>query len=116
MDKFTYIICKKSVKAKQRSLDMALSYLKDHLQLRSDRWLKMSSSSVRIGRSSYERIVIPAIEDINLAVSRDVPEFKAFNLIRTSWRKDKYHKTIERNRYVNIQEDEKHFYIEVQIP
>lgn len=116
MSKIIFIVCKKTMKDKQRSIDLALSYLKNNMQLNSNRWLSENGSAIRIGRTSYKDIVIPAIEDINYAVSRYIPEFKTFEIIQTSWRRDKYHKSIKRNQGVSIQEDEKHFYIEATMP
>ena len=116
MDKIVFIVSKKPIKSKQRSLDLALGYFENNSELQSNRWIAENGSSRRIGRTSYQKIVIPAIEDINSAISRYIPEFSAFKIVQTEWRRDKYHKSIQRNQAVRIEEDEEHFYIEVAIP
>lgn len=121
MDRIVYVHPKKSIKDHPCSLDLALGYLKNNLQfsnlmLKPHRWLADNYSSNSIGRTSYQNIVIPEIERINSAISRYIPEFEAFKLVQTAWRKNKFHKSIQRNQAVRIQEDEENFYIEVTMP
>lgn len=94
---------------------MVLSYLKSNSELKANRRISENDPTLRIGRTSYQRIVIPAIEDINWAVSRYIPGFNAFKLVQEIWRDAKYHKSIRKNESIGIQEDEKFFYIEVPI-
>jgi len=49
MDKIIFIIHKKLLKDKQRSLDLALSYLKDNLELKNNRWITRENTAIRIG-------------------------------------------------------------------
>jgi hypothetical protein len=113
MDKIILVIHKKPLKDKLRSLDLALNYLKDNLELKNNRWITRDNTPIRIGRTSYQQIVLPAIEDINSAFLRYVPNFKAFDIKEEEWREGKYSKSIKRNEHLSIDEDEKHFYLEV---
>lgn len=113
MDKIIVVVSKKPLKGKQRSLDMVLNYLKSNFLLKSNRWLLQNGSSMRIGRTSYQQIVLPGIEDINFAFLRYMPSFKAFEITEEEWRAGKYSKSIKRNEHLAIDEDEKHFYLEV---
>jgi hypothetical protein len=116
MSKIVVVVHKKPLGNKQRSLDLALGYLKDNLQLNSNRWIPINGAAIRIGRTSYQQIVIKGFEEINHAISRYIPDFVAFEIVITRWRNSKFHRAIKRNATVSIKEDETHFYIEASIP
>jgi len=111
MIKVIFVVQKKPFTSHQRSLDLALSYLKNHLEINYHRWVRSDGEKARIGRTSYQSVVIPGIKDINSAFDRYFPEKKPFQVKREVWRKNKYHKSIFRDESILIEEDEKHFYI-----
>ena len=110
---FVFILKKKSFATKERSIDQVLKYLKTNNQLDSSRWLLLNGESTRIGRTSMDYIVIPYLLDLNLVIEKFVPGLVAFEIKKSEWRKDKYHKTIIKNPNIKIDEDEKHYFIEV---
>ena len=114
MPKLVFIIRKKPFGKKQRSLDLVLKYLKTNTRLDSSRWLTLNGESIRVGRTSLDYIVIPQLLDLNLAVEKLIPGFTAFEIKKTEWRSGKFHKTITKNPSVKIDEDDKHYFIEVE--
>ena len=80
MNKIVFIIQKKPIKDRPRSLDRALGHLKNNIHLDFHRWVSDKGSTTRICRSSYQDIVIPNLEDINSAISRYLPDFTAFKI------------------------------------
>jgi hypothetical protein len=114
MAKFVFIIGKKTFGRKERSLDLVLKYLKTNSQLDSNRWLTLDGNSIRIGRTSLDYIVIPLLRDLNNAVDKFIPGFTAFEIKRTEWRTGKYHKAILKNQSLHIDEDDKHYFVEVE--
>ena len=109
-----FIIKKKSFATKERSLDLVLKFLKTNSQLASDRWITIGDATNRIGRTSLDFIVIPELLDLNLVIEKFIPGFIAFEIKKTEWRSGKFHKTIIKNPAVKIDEDDKHYFIEVE--
>jgi len=109
-----FILFKRSSKSsKERSLDLALRYLINHPKISSDRWLEFGEERVRIGRTSFDFVVLPMLEEINQAIAKYLPEFKAFEIKKEPYRRGKYHKEIIKNPKLVIKEDDEHFYLEI---
>ena len=115
MDKIVFLIQKKPINNNQRSLDLALHHLKNNEELKFNRWIIENGNAKRIARTSYQRIVLAGLKNINAAISRYFPTLTAFEIIQSPWRSDKFHHSIKRNDKVKIEEDGRYFYIEVAI-
>ena len=115
MDKIVFLIQKKPINNNQRSLDLALHHLKINEELKFNRWIIENGNAKRIARTSYQRIVLAGLKNINAGISRYFPTLTAFEIIRSPWRSDKFHHSIKRNDKVKIEEDGRYFYIEVAI-
>ena len=113
MAKFVFVIRKKTFGKKERSADLVLKYLKTNSRLDSSRWLTLNGNPIRIGRTSLDYIVIPLLQDLNLAMDKLIPGFMAFEIKRTEWRTGKYHKTIIKNPGLQIDEEDKYYFVEV---
>jgi len=113
MDKIVFLIQKKPINNNQRSLDLALHHFKTNEELKFNRWIIEEGNAKRIARTSYQRIVLEGLKNINAGISRYFPDFTAFEIIQSPWRSDKFHHSIKRNEKVKIEEDGRYFYIEV---
>jgi len=108
-----FIRSKRFLKGKERSLDLVLRYLINHPKVNSNRWLEFGEERVRIGRTSFDFVVLPMLEEINQAIAKYLPEFKAFEIKKEPYRRGKYHKEIIKNPKLVIKEDDRHFYLEI---
>jgi len=115
MIKIIVITEKKKIDGHMRSLDVVLRHFKNNLHFKYSRWVSINGATARIGRTSYQRVVIPALERINSAIAKSIPGFIAFQIVREPWRSNKFHKSISKHKAVNITEDEHNFYIEVDL-
>jgi len=108
-----FVLAKRSFSSRERSLDLVLRYLINHPKISSNRWLEFGEERVRIGRTSFDFVVLPGLEEINQAIAKYMPEFKAFEIKKEPYRRGKYHKEIIKNPKLVIKEDDRHFYLEI---
>ena len=108
-----FVFAKRIFKGRERSLDLVLRYLINHPKISSNRWLEFGEERIRIGRTSFDFVVLPGLEEINQAIAKYLPEFKAFEIKKEPYRRGKFHKEIIKNPKLAIKEDDKHFYLEI---